>query len=536
MFCRVVSYIKNKWDNNFVDKWKHLSPNSVTTSTPSTQTNRNTDIFPGAAEWVPIARAKDDCPPFTMLNIVGYFIDRKAQDKESNNDYKNVCSKAYGLFKHGHIQKIEVAKDSQYIHVRAECLPEMKKTLKYKLSMSFDETGNVKYASCCPCPAGKAPFASCKHIAALCYAIEEFNRLKLLRVFETCTERLQTWNQPRKRRLDSERVYDIDFSRKIYGREPKVAKTSLNDPRLPCYKQRNAQDANKQLLDSVKENNPNCGFFYLFSEQKLGKQTENTMYDIPPATQQPLSKKEILDRASAIKKRVFIDDETREKIKETTKSQSESDQWFYHRKVRITASKCKRALLKPTTSPTKAIGEILGLNNNFQSSKMNQGLKDEHTIIEMYENAIGCQVVKAGFSISRTHGFLGASPDGEVDGGLVEIKRVFPNEGQTLKSAVCARNICKNSANGLLINSNHQYYYQIQLQMFCTDTYWTDLVISDTNELIIINVHRSNKFLRHVIPKLEYFYDSHILLELAYPRIKFGLSRVSKDISVPRQE
>ena len=125
--------------------------------------------------------------------------------------------------------------------------------------------------------------------------------------------------------------------------------------------------------------------------------------------------------------------------------------------------------------------------------------------------------------------------DGEVDGGLVEIKRVFPNEGQPLKNAVLSRNICKNTANGLVINSNHKYYYQIQLQMFCTDTFWTDLVISDTKDLIIINVRRSNKFLMDVIPKLEHFYNSHILLELAYPRIKFGLSRVSKHISVKRQ-
>ena len=32
--------------------------------------------------------------------------------------------------------------------------------------------GEINFASCNPCPAGKAPFASCKHIAALCYALE----------------------------------------------------------------------------------------------------------------------------------------------------------------------------------------------------------------------------------------------------------------------------------------------------------------------------------------------------------------------------
>jgi len=47
-------------------------------------------------------------------------------------------------------------------------------------------------------------------------ALEEFVRLECAREFETCTSRLQTWNQPRKRKLDSQLVYEIDFSKKSY--------------------------------------------------------------------------------------------------------------------------------------------------------------------------------------------------------------------------------------------------------------------------------------------------------------------------------
>ena len=54
--------------------------------------------------------------------------------------------------------------------------------------------GEIFYSSC-PCPAGKGPLGSCKHIPALCYALEEFNRLKCTRKFDTCPSRLQTWNQ-----------------------------------------------------------------------------------------------------------------------------------------------------------------------------------------------------------------------------------------------------------------------------------------------------------------------------------------------------
>ena len=94
---------------------------------------------------------------------------------------------------------IEVALDERanLLHVRCVCLPEMKKNLKYNMRLSLatseKNSGEITFASCDPCLAGKAPFASCKHIAALCYALEEFVRIGASnREFLTCTDRLQT--------------------------------------------------------------------------------------------------------------------------------------------------------------------------------------------------------------------------------------------------------------------------------------------------------------------------------------------------------
>ena len=82
----------------------------------------------------------------------------------------------------------------------------MKKTLKYNVKLSLcnngEHEGEIAFASCA-CPAGKEPCGSCKHRAALYYALEEFVKLVCTREFETCSSRLQTWYQPRKRKLDS---------------------------------------------------------------------------------------------------------------------------------------------------------------------------------------------------------------------------------------------------------------------------------------------------------------------------------------------
>ena len=128
--------------------------------------------------------------------------------------------------------------------------------------------------------------------------------------------------------------------------------------------------------------------------------------------------------------------------------------------------------------------EILGYKNQYQSAMMKQGLKDEKSILSLYEKQLDCKVDDTGFLISWSHPFLGASPDGEVDGGLVEIKRIFPN-GSTLSEAVCKRYICKGTTHGLAVNKNHKFYYQVQLQMFCAECNWADLVLSDMNDLML---------------------------------------------------
>ena len=110
---------------------------------------------------------------------------------------------------------------------------------------------------------------------------------------------------------------------------------------------------------------------------------------------------------------------------------------------------------------------------------MKQGLQGEKKIIWLYENKLDCKVTETGFVISQSYPSLGASPDGEVDGGLVEIKRIF-TDGLPLKKAVCKRGICRNTSHGLVVNKNHKLYYQVQQLMLCTESSWTDLVLSDT--------------------------------------------------------
>ena len=125
-----MSYIKNGWENNFTESWKHLasdSRNNDDVSSSSTSSPNTPYEFPQAANWCPIQSA--EFPPFTIENMMNYFIERKSGDNEGNKDYKNLNSKAFGLFRRGHVQNIEVgtSENGDMIHIKGECLPEMKK-------------------------------------------------------------------------------------------------------------------------------------------------------------------------------------------------------------------------------------------------------------------------------------------------------------------------------------------------------------------------------------------------------------------------
>ena len=145
-------------------------------------------------------------PEFTIENVMQYFIYRKENDGLERQDWKNFNVGGYKLFKEGHVQKIYGGLSANKVHIKATCLPEMKKDRTYSFLLTIDKATVDVSSAQYTCPAGKGPFGSCKHIAALCFALEDF--VKMLEIIleqgeEACTSVLQRWNQPRKKRLES---------------------------------------------------------------------------------------------------------------------------------------------------------------------------------------------------------------------------------------------------------------------------------------------------------------------------------------------
>lgn len=128
----------------------------------------------------------------------------------------------------------------------------------------------VKYCQC-SCLAGKGPLATCKHVAAILFALEHFCRLGFTKDTVTCTERLQEWNKPCSKISARMCVSDMDVRKSSLGKQimittkyskhrsrPEHTAADLSDPR-PSSKRGQAQERMEQLLEkSIAEGKMPC--------------------------------------------------------------------------------------------------------------------------------------------------------------------------------------------------------------------------------------------------------------------------------------
>ena len=91
--------------------------------------------------------------------------------------------------------------------------------------------------------------------------------------------------------------------------------------------------------------------------------------------------------------------------------------------------------------------------------------------------------------------------------GLVEAKYFTVNSGETLRDALLGKGICKLvGGQKMTININHQYFYQVHQQMFCTKKYWTDFVVKGGSEIYTERLYFDESFWNNALPKLESFF------------------------------
>lgn len=133
----------------------------------------------------------------------------------------------------------------------------------------------------------------------------------------------------------------------------------------------------------------------------------------------------------------------------------------------------------------------------------------------------------SGLIIDSEHGWLACSPDDLVrdssavadETGLVEYKCPYSVRDMSVEEACQRKDFASYVKDGqVTLKRTHKYFYQVQGQMAICRRNWCDFVIWTPASLTIERIPFDQQFWLDVLPKLEKFYDTAVLPELASPR------------------
>ena len=288
---RVECYIQYGWDQYLVDpdkgmncRWKLTAINK-----PDSEPHCLVQSLPYPSD--PLWTKHLQCmPTITFNTIYDFLVDCKIllkkvshienamerQEQLSNDEegschdnkswyesieYTRTLDKAYRFFKDGHIQAVKYhpwSSQPNVICVTSTVLPSMRKDRIYCATIAIKESTCRAVTAYCTCPAGLS--GCCNHITATLYCLEDYVR-RGLREEERmgCTEKLQKWNQPRKRNVEPRPTDDVVPTKAEYGKEKRSKAMHVNkwdcrpdtrriiDPNKACMLRENLSEIEKKI-------------------------------------------------------------------------------------------------------------------------------------------------------------------------------------------------------------------------------------------------------------------------------------------------
>jgi putative phage-type endonuclease len=173
-----------------------------------------------------------------------------------------------------------------------------------------------------------------------------------------------------------------------------------------------------------------------------------------------------------------------------------SDAWFEQRMGRATASRIADIIAKTKSGYSTsrenycvelALERITGKRlESFSNDAMKWGTETEPLARAAYEARTGAIVEEVAMVPHPTIAMSGASPDGRIDDGLIEIK--CPNSATHVKTMLSGK-------------PDGKYITQMGWQMACTGAKWCDFVSFDPRfpehlQLFVTRINRDDTFIR----------------------------------------
>ena len=140
----------------------------------------------------------------------------------------------------------------------------------------------------------------------------------------------------------------------------------------------------------------------------------------------------------------------------------------------------------------------LTTHRDIRSKAILHGRKYEHVAVEKFEARWGIKTEPCGIFVSQTHPQLAASPDRIVDQDTVlEVKCPYARRAKLISSETVP--YLKESDGALVLDPNHDYHYQIQGQLFCSDRKLCLFVVYTLRDIAMIRIERDEGFINTML-------------------------------------
>ena len=359
--------------------------------------------------------------------------------------------------------------------------------MPYKVELELDDSRRIKNGHC-NCVLGINGF--CKHTSALvCY-------INLERT-EACTDAVQKWQKPSDRRQS---LYPKGATiESLFNLSPLCAPTFVQNStkliefqKLLEEKQVTEGMLYKCLTVPIKDNLTNTIHVVYPDDilQKIFFSNECT-FDSKVAVTSNLKIvfKKILctlpdDHQKFFREKVQLSADNCKTIFLSTTDQSKNQDWFLHRKIRISASWAHKMLhAKKTETRLKYF-----FNTPPVNSAMRYGEQLEPKAREHYQSITQREVLQSGLIIKPEQNWLCASPDGIIVNNFLclEIKCPISCAGEKIDVNYLI--------NDKLVKT-HPYFTQVQLQMYCMNAKFCNLFVYSETDSREIVVERDDDFL-----------------------------------------
>ncbi|CAF4135127.1 unnamed protein product, partial [Adineta steineri] len=306
-------------------------------------------------------------------------------------------------------------------------------------------------SGCCECVAGQGPKAACKHIAALCFGLLDFDDKKL---YDACTQRLQEWHKPTRRSMNPVALLDIDFGylqHNVKNQESPQYLTFLKDYTYVPRAERTLQ----QLLGKYNQKSTIAASFF------LSEQSSNAHLPLPGRVVSQCSAAfDFSTQPSMIKyyyEKIHVSCNEISMIEIATRGQSACTQWYKEREVRISSTNVYSICVEKYDFQKLAHSILQDKNKNLSSNPaVRHGMLSEEMcrrryVLEQRRKNICSTTHPSGLVIDQAAPYLCCSPDALVvevvnhtmSFGILECKCIYADENATWNDLIIAReNFC----------------------------------------------------------------------------------------------